>query len=181
MPSHSKISKRKHLSKTIAIVLILQSLEKSCDKLIVHVQLFKFFVFTIIYWLHKQKTKSFRSTKRVDWSLKLTARNWRHLICHVKLNFFDNFAVLTSSSKKRKLLHRIIIRRYLKRIDYLRFKAKKKFYLTLKYQQIRLKWARKYLHWTLQKWLHVIWIDELIFETDLDNDSSWIIKKKALL
>ena len=178
MATHPKSFRREHSSKTIAIILTLKNLEKSFDEIATHLQLPKSIVSSIIHRLHRQKTNFFRFTKRADRSLKLNARNRRHLIRHVKSNPHDNFDALISLSKAEKSIHRNIVRTYLKRAGYFRFKARKKFYLTLKHKQTRLKWIKKHLHWTLNEWMHVIWIDESTFETDLNADPVYVIKKK---
>jgi transposase len=166
MSSKSKTSRRKHSSKTIAVIIILKSIEKSHDEIVSHLKLSKFIVTSIIHRQQRQEECPLRPTKRADRPLLLNARARRRLIRHVESNLQDDFATLTNPSKITNSIHRVTIRSYLKTAGYLRFKARKKLFLTFKYKLARLKWAREHVNWTLKDWMHVIWTNEITFETD---------------
>ena len=139
MFSQLKIFRREYSSETIAIILILKSLNKSYVNIVVHTHFFKSIISIIVHRLQKQKIETLKFTKRVDRVLKLDVRIIHRLICHVKTNFHDNFAILIIFFKTDKFFHRNIVRRYLKTIDFFRFKIKKKLFLTSKHKFARLK------------------------------------------
>ena len=139
MFSQLKIFRREHFSETIAIILILKSLSKSYVDIVVHTHFFKFTVSTIVHRLQRQKIEILKFTKRVDRFVKLDARIKRRLIRHVKTNSHDNFAILVIFFKTDKFFHRDTVRRYLKTVDFFRFKIKKKPFLTSKHKLVRLK------------------------------------------
>ena len=72
-------------------------------------------------------------------------------------------------SKSGSKLSRGTVRSYLKAAGYLRFKARRKLFLTQNHKDARLRWAREYLRWKLEDWIRVIWTDEATFETELDT------------
>jgi hypothetical protein len=76
----------------------------------------------------------------------LNARAWRRLIRHVESNPTDDYATLSTLSKATHSIHRATIRSYLKIAGYLRFKARKKSFLTAKHKLARLKWAREHVN-----------------------------------
>jgi transposase len=178
MSSKSKTSRREHSFETIAIILTLKSLNKSHDEIVTHLKLSKFTIITILHRHQRQENAFLRSSKRVEWSLKLNARVRRRLIRHVKTNSHDNFAALIIFSKSNIIIHRVTVRRYLRVSDYLRYKTRSKFFLSSKHKQVRLKWAREHENWTLKNWLHVIWIDEIIFEMSLDTRTCYVSRRK---
>ena len=134
-----KTIKREHFSKTKIIILILKNLKKFYDQITAHLQFFKSIIFIIIHRLHRKKNQFLKFTKRIDRFLKFDVQIKRRLMRHVKTNSFDNFNVLIIFFKSEKRFHRTIVRRYLKKSDYLRFKIRKKFYLTFKHKLARLK------------------------------------------
>jgi hypothetical protein len=178
MSSKSKTAKREHSSEIIAIILTLHSLSKSYAEIVCHLKLFRSSVFIIIHRNRKQQNNSLRFTKRADRSLKLNARVRRRLIRHVKTNFRNNFAVLVTFSKTSTIIHRVTTRRYLRIYDYLRYKTRSKFFLSSKHKRVRLKWAREHVNWSLANWLHVIWTNEITFETNLDTRTCYVFRKK---
>jgi hypothetical protein len=139
MSSKSKISRREHSSKTIVIILILKNLSKSHVQIIDHLKLSKFIVIIIVHRIQRQENSSLRFIKRVDRSYKLNANARRRLIRHVETNSKDDFATLNNFSKVTHSIHRVTIRSYLKIANYLRFKIKKKTFLTFKHKLVRLK------------------------------------------
>jgi hypothetical protein len=180
MSSKSKISKREHSSKTIAIILILKNLSKSNAQIIDHFKLSKFIVIIIVHRIQRQENSSLRLIKRADRSHKLNARARRRLIRHVETNSRDDFATLSSFSKVTHSIHRVTIRSYLRIADYLRFKTRKKSFLKFKHKLVRLKWAREHVNWTLENWMHVIWTNEITFETDLNIRSDYVSRRKDI-
>ncbi len=139
MPSKLKTFRREHSSETIAVILILKNLSKSHEQIVDHLKLSKFIVIIIVHRIQRQENSSLRLTKRVDRSLKLNARARRRLIRHVESNSTDDYATLSTLSKATHSIHRVTIRSYLKIADYLRFKTRKKSFLTAKHKLARLK------------------------------------------
>ncbi len=180
MSPRKKIFRKEHSSETVIIIISLKSLKKSHDEIAQHLKLFKFFVTSIIHRKQREEECDFRSTKRAEQSLKLDARARRRFIRHVESNLRDDFAILTSPSKVTRPIHRFIVRRYLRVADYLRFKTRKKLFLTAKPKLARLKWAREHVNWILEDWLHVIWTNETTFETDLNTRSDYVIRRKDI-
>jgi hypothetical protein len=180
MTSVRKISRREHSSKIIAVILTLRSLRKSYAEISDHVKLSRSSVFIIIHRqqrLQNCSTVLVRFTKRVDRSLKLDAKIRQRLIRHVETNPRDDFATVTTSSKFTHSIHRVTIRSYLKIADYLRFKTRKKSFLTSKHKQTRLKWAREHVNWIIENWMHVIWTNEFTFETRLNIRSCYVSRR----
>jgi transposase len=139
MSPKKKTFRREHSSETVAIIISLKSLKKSHDEIAQHLKLFKSSVTSIIHRKQREEECGFRSTKRAERPHKLDARARRRLIRHVEANLNDDFATLTSPSKATHLIHRFIVRRYLRVEGYLRFKARKKSFLTSKHKLARLK------------------------------------------
>jgi hypothetical protein len=179
MSSKSKTARREHSSEIIAIILTLHSLNKSYAEIVCHLKLSRSSVFIIIHRNRRQQNNTFRLTKRADRSLKLNARARRRLIRHVKANPRNNFAALVISFKTGTIIHRVTTRRYLRVYDYLRYKTRSKLFLSSKHKRIRLKWAREHEKWTLADWLHVIWTDEITFETGLDTRTCYVSRKQS--
>jgi hypothetical protein len=152
MSSKIKTVRNEHSSKTIAVILI----RKSHEQIVDHLKLSKFIVIIIVHRIQRQKHSFLRLTKRADRSHKLNARAWRRLFRHVETNSSDDFATLSIFSKITHSIHRVTIRSYLKIVDYLRFKTRKKSFLTAKHKLAWLKWAREHVNWTLENWMHVI-------------------------
>jgi transposase len=134
MPSKPKTSRREDFSEIIAIIISLKSLRKSHDEIISHLKLSKLSITSIIHRHQRRGECSLRLTKRVDRSLQLNARARRRFIRHVETNSRDDFATLTSLSKSTHSIHRATIRSYLRIADYLRFKTRKKLFLTSKHK-----------------------------------------------
>lgn len=101
----------------------------------------------------------------------------RALICHVERNPHDTLAALGNPSKSGTTLSRKTVRAYLTAAGYLRFKPRRKAYLTKKHKEARLRWAREHLGWTLEDWMGVIWTDEATFETGLDSRTCYVTRK----
>jgi transposase len=179
MPSKSKSSRREHSSETIAIILTLKNLSKSHAQIVDHLKLSKFIVIIIVHRIQRQENSSLRPTKRAGRPHKLNARARRRLIRHVEANSRDDFATLSSLSKVTHSVHRVIVRSYLRVAGYLRFKARKKSFLTSKHKLARLKWAREHVNWTLEDWMHVIWTNEITFETGLNTRSDYVSRRKG--
>ncbi len=139
MSSKRKTSGCEHSSEIIAIALTLKSLNKSYDEIASHLKLAKFTIVSIIHRHEKQSNSLLRPSKRAGRPLTLNARARRRLICHVKSNPRDNFAALVTLFKTGTTSHRVTIRRYLKIAGYLRYKARRKLFLSFKHKQARLK------------------------------------------
>jgi hypothetical protein len=139
MSLRKKIFRREHSSETVIIIISLKSLRKSHDEIAQHLKLLKFFVISIIHRKQREEECDFRSTKRAERPLKLDARARRRFTRHVESNLRDDFAILISSSKVIRSIHRFIVRRYLRIADYLRFKTRKKSFLIAKHKLARLK------------------------------------------
>jgi hypothetical protein len=146
MSFRKKIFRREYSSETVIIIINLKSLKKSHDEIAQHLKLLKFFVISIIHRKQREEECDFRFIKRVERSLKLNARARRRFIRHVKSNLRDDFVILTSSSKIIRSIHRFIVRRYLRIADYLRFKTRKKTFLTIKHKLARLKQTREHVN-----------------------------------
>ena len=92
-------------------------------------------------------------------------------------NPYDNLAALSTPFKLGTTFSCKTVRAYLKAVNYLRFKARKKPYLTKKHKEARLCWVRKHLGWTLEDWKGVIWTDEATFKTGLDLRTCYVTRK----
>ncbi len=90
----------------------------------------------------------------------------------------DNFAVLIILSKSNTIIHRVTTRRYLRIYNYLRYKTRSKLFLSSKHKRTKLKWAREHVSWLLANWLHVIWTNEITFETNLNTCTCYVFRKK---
>ena len=179
MPSKPRTLRREHSSETIAVILCLHKLKKSHAQIAEHVKIPKSSVTTILHRQERNPDHPLRPTKRAGRPLKLDARARRTLIRHVERYPHDNFAALATPSKTGQTLSRTTVRKYLKAAGYLRFKARRKPYLSQKHKLARLKWAKEHVNWTLEDWLHVIWTDEATFETGLDTRTCYVTRRKG--
>ena len=84
---------------------------------------------------------------------------------------------LGTPSKSGSKLSRGTVRPYLKAAGYLRFKARRKPFLTQNHKDARLRWAREHLRWKLEDWMRVIWTDEATFETGLDTRTCYVTRR----
>jgi hypothetical protein len=139
MSSRKKIFRKEHFLETMIIIINLKNLKKSHDEIAQHLKLFKFFVILIIHRKQREEECDFRFIKRAEQSFKLDARARRRFIRYVKSNFKNDFVILINLSKIIYFIHRFIVRRYLRIADYLRFKIRKKSFLTTKHKLARLK------------------------------------------
>lgn len=119
----------------------------------------------------------YRPIQRAGRPATLDAGAQRALIRHVERNPNDNLAALGSPSKSGHKLGRKAIRTYLKAAGYLRFKARKKPFLTQKHNDARLRWAREHVGWELEDWMRVIWTDEATFETGLNSRTCYVTRR----
>ena len=174
MPAKPKTARREHSNETISVILALHSAGKSHGKIAEYVKIPKSTVTRILQRASKNPNKPYRKTKRVGRSTKLNARSQRALIRHVERFPHDNLAALGTPSKS---LSRGTVRSYLKTAGYLRFKARRKPFLTQKQKEARLRWAREHVDWTLEDWMRVIWTDEATFETGLDTRLCYVTRR----
>lgn len=170
----TKNRKEEHSNETISVILALHSAGKSQGKIADCVKIPKSTVTRILQRALKNPNEPYRKTKRVGRSTKLNAWSQRALIRHVERFPHDNIAALGTPSKSGHTLSRGTIRSYLKTAGYLRFKARRKPFLTQKHMEARLRWAREHVDWTLEDWKRVIWTDEATFTTGLDSRSCYV-------
>ena len=124
-----------------------------------------------------KKDPQLRPNKWAGRPPKLDARARRALIRHVERNPHDKLASLGTPSRSGQKLSRKTVRSYLKTAGYLRFKARRKPFLTKKHKAARLRWAREHVGWTLEDWIRVIWTDEATFETGLDSCTCYVTRR----
>ncbi len=139
MPSKPKTARRKHLDKTISVILILHNTRKSHSKIVNYVKIQKSKVTQIIQCVSKNLTIPFCKIKCVRQSTKLNARSQKTLLRHIERNPNNNLATLNTPIKSDHTLSQATIRSYLKAAGYLRFKAQIKHFLIQKHKDARLR------------------------------------------
>ena len=150
MPSKPKTSRREYSDETVKIILALREAGRLYAQIANQVKVPQSFVVHIIHWATRTQNEPYHRTKRAGRPAKLDTRARQALICHVERNPHDNLAALGTPSKSGTTLSRKTVRAYLKAAGYLRFKARRKPYLTKKHKEARLRWAREHLGWTLE-------------------------------
>lgn len=180
MPSKPTTARRRLTSEKHAAILALRKGGKSFDEIARQMKLVWSTITTIVHRAIKQQNASPASKKPMGRPLKLNARDKRALIRYVEKNPHDNLTALASPSKSGQQLSRSTVRRYLKGCGFLRFKARRKPYLTIRHKAARLVWGRKHKHWTVKDWVCVVWTDEATYETGLDTRSSYVTRRKGM-
>ncbi len=180
MPTKPKTARREHSNKTISVIPALHTAGKSHGKITNYVKIPKLTVTRILQRASKNSNKLYRQTKRIGRSTKLNAQSQRVLIRHVERFPHNNLAALSTPSKSGHTLSRGMVWSYLKTAGYLRFKARRKPFLTQKHKEARLCWAREYVDWTLENWMSIIWTDEATFETGLDTRSCYVTRHPGI-
>ena len=137
MPFIPKNARREYSSETIAVIIALHRANKSHGQIAKELNVPKSSITTIIHRETGNSHHPLRSTKRAGRPLKLNIRARRALIRHVELYPHDSLAALATPSKSGNSLSRGTVRRYLKSSGYLRFKARKKPFLSFKHKQAR--------------------------------------------
>ena len=170
---------RKLLSELRASILALREGEKTYGEIVRQMKLSRATVITIVHRVNRQRNVSLFFKKRMGRPFKLDDRGKRALIRHVERYFHDNLHVLATFLKSGCQLSRTIVRKYLIIAGYLRYKARKKFYLTVRHKAARLIWGRKHKDWTVEDWGCVVWTDEATFETGLDSRSCYVTRRKS--
>ncbi len=150
MPTKPKTTRREHSNETISVILALHSTGKSHGKIADYVKISKLTVTRILQRASKNPNEQYYKTKCIGRSNKLNAWSQRVLIHHVERFPHDNLAALGTPSKSGHKLSQGTVRSYLKTADYLRFKARRKPFLTQKHKEARLRWAREHVDWTLE-------------------------------
>ena len=179
MPSKPKSSRREYLSETISAILELHKSDQIYSEIAHQFKIPKSSVTTILHLQAGQPKQPLQPTKRLDCPSKLDARVQRAIICQVKKCTHENLHALSTPSKSGSSISRITIHKYLKAAGYFRFKAKRKPFLSDKHKAARLKWVQEHKGWTLEDWLHVIYMDKVKFETGLETRSCYITRQRA--
>lgn len=176
-----KISKREYSNELMTIILSLKKFSLSYSQINNFTKIPKSFVIKIIQRCFINDESFHDKKKRIERPFKLNEKAKRSLIRYVERNSHDNLISLITSSKFIVQLSKFIVRKYLKSAGYLRYKIRKKFFLINKQRIIRFKWIRKHKHWNMNKWLQIIWIDEIIFEIGLNTRSCYVTRKKKIV
>ena len=139
MPSKPKTSRREHSIETVSVILALHNLGKSLGQVSDHVKVPRATVGHIIHRATRTPDHLLRLNKRAGRLAKLDGRARRALIRHVERNPHDNLASLGTPSTSGTKLGRKVVRGYLKVAGFLRFKPRRKRFLTQKRKEAKLR------------------------------------------
>lgn len=179
MPSKPKTARRELSSEIVGGIIALQEGGQSYSEIAHQMKLARSTVTTIIHRVGRQRNASSPSKKRTGRPPKLNDREKRAFVRHIDRNPHDNLAALATPSKSGHQLSRNTVRKYMRTAGFLRFKARRKTYLTVVHKAVRLVWVRKHRHWTLKDWAGVVWTDEATYETGLDTRSCYVSRRKG--
>lgn len=134
--SKPRTSRREHSTEKVAVILVLHNLGKSLVQISDHVKVPRATVGHIINTssYSYKKDPQLRPNKWAGRPPKLDAPR-RALIRHVERNPHDKLASLGTPSRSGQKLSRKSVRSYLKTAGYLRFKARRKPFLTKKHKE----------------------------------------------
>lgn len=112
---------------------------------------------------------------------KLTQRDLRRLHRHFRKNRQITAADLVVWAKENltKTVSKSTMQRYVHRLHYGFYKAKKKPFLTALNKRNRLRWAREFQKWKTSNWDKVLWSDESTFRVVYGNVGGTIIRMKT--
>ena len=180
MPSKPVTDRRRLTSEVRASILALREGGKSFGQIADQLKLPWSSVTTIVHRAKRQLNASPAVKKRFGRPPKLNDREKRAFIRHIDRNPHDNLACLATPSKSGHRLCKNTVRKYMKGAGFLRFKTRRKLYLTIRHKAARLVWARKHKHWSIEDWGRVVWTDEAIYETGLDTRSCYVSRRKGI-
>lgn len=149
MLNQPKTSRREHSSETISSIIVLHASGQSHSEIAHQIGIPKTSVTRILHRIARDPKNPQLKNKKHGRPRKLDERAKRNLIRHVEKYSQENLHSLSTSSKSGQQLFRNIVRKYLKTVGYLRFKTRRKSFLTDAQRKIRLKWAMEHRHWTL--------------------------------
>ena len=179
MPSKPKTARRELSSEVCASILALREKDQSYSEIAGQMKLARSTVTTIIHRANRQQNASSARSKRTSRPPKLSDREKRTFIRHIDNNSHDNLTALATSSKSDHQLSRNTVRKYMRSADFLRFRVRKKPYLTVRHKAARLVWTRHHKHWTVKDWSGVVWTDEATYETGLNTRFCFVSRRKG--
>ena len=138
-------------------------------------------VISVIHRVVRQRNVFSLFKKRMSRFSKLNDREKRTFVRHIEKIPHDNFAALATSSKSSDQLFRNIVRKYMKFAGFLRFKTRKKSYLTIRHKIVCFVWARKHKHWSVKNWNKIVWTNETTYETELNTRSCYVSRRKKIV
>lgn len=146
MPSKPVTDRRRLSPETRVSILALREGGKSFGEIADQLKLTRSTVTTIVHRAKRQLNASPASKKRMGRPPKLNDREKRAFIRHIDRNPHDNLAALATPSKSGHQLSKPTVRKYMRGAGFLRFRARRKPYLTVRHKAARLIWARKHKH-----------------------------------
>ena len=131
-------NRRKLIFEIRVFILTFREKNKSYDKIIDQLKFARSIVIITVHRIKKQFNVFFVIKKRMNRFFKLNNREKRTFIRHIDKNSYDNLIVFVIFFKLDHQLFKFIVRKYMKNADFLRFKIKKKFYLTIRHKIAKL-------------------------------------------
>ena len=123
----SVTNRRKLISEIRVSILVFREKSKSYDEIIDQLKFARSIVIVTIYRIKKQFNVFFVFKKRMNRFFKLNDREKQTFIRHIDKNSHDNLIVFVIFFKSNHQLFKLIVRKYMKNADFLRFRIKKKF------------------------------------------------------
>ena len=179
MPSKPVTDRRRLSPEMCASILALREGGKSFGEIADQLKLARSTVTTIVHRAKRQLNASPAPKKRMGRPPKLNDREKRAFIRHIDRNPHDNLAALATPFKSGHQLSKPTVQKYMRGAGFLRFRARRKPYLTIRHKAARLIWARKHKHWSVKDWSGVVWTDEATYETELDTRSCYVSRRKG--
>ena len=125
---------------------------------------------TSVYNIKKRATAI--SKPRIGRPKKLTPRDMRRIIAHIRINRITRRLTLTQLIRALDLeVHENTLQRVLNEIGYKWRVARRRPFLNKRDRKRRLKFARKHLYWTIEDWSRVLFSDEIFIKLFMERNS----------
>ena len=138
MPSKPTTARRKLSFELHAAIFALRERGQTYSEIAGQLKLARSTVTTIIHRINRQRNAPPAFKKRMGRPPKLNDREKRAFVRHIEKNPHDNSAALATPSKSGHQLSRCTVRKYMRSAGFLRFKARRKPYLTIRHKAVRL-------------------------------------------
>lgn len=126
-------------------------------------------------WKRYQETGSTSNCQRSGRPRKLTTRCKRNIITVIKSNHRKPFAEIANLIPEK--ISGSTVRRVAEDEGYHRRLALKVVYLTKLQKAKRLRWAKKYLPFTMKEWSNIIWSDECYIYMDDKHSKIYVTRR----